>query len=271
MPFQTLFSIAHENAGKSFRLLHLAKKAQGPFFVISGICSLMVFETPAYACGACTTMFADYFFPFLKFWIPVFFVWLIASGVFIHLLKRNHSDSGFIKKCDFSFPLGIAVYFVVFILSLGSPLVPFIVVFLWWVFKTASVVFAKKPDLVLLEKKWKKANMWSLILTVFLFAYFNVYQYSNPNRLVKFLEYPSGPRYIAYRHAIRVGEDMIPAIMKIYVLPEQRTEVDHRIEMNQIDGVRAIERITGKDFKGDRAAVVKWWKETGKQQYQNKK
>lgn len=217
--------------------------------------TLVLIPETASACGVCTTLIADYYFPFLKFWAPLFFIWFF---LLFRIHDNNPEDRSNERLKSFTkySTIGAIIFGVFFLISLGSPLVPFIFIFFFWILLSLKITLIDKLSAIN-PKWWKTTNAILLIVTVGFAAYTYIYQYNNIDRLRKFIVYQGGPHVQAINQVKSHGEKAIPVIIEEMINYAGRA---NRKERLQAEGVLIIEDITGKDFGNDAAKVLEWWK-----------
>ncbi|HOO57487.1 MAG TPA: hypothetical protein PLN69_11730 [bacterium] len=226
-------------------------------FIMSLLACAVLVQIPetASACGVCTTMSADYYFPFLKFWIPLFLVWVFLLFKIHDNNPEDRSRERF-KSFNRLMSIGSIIFLTTFLFSLGSPLVPFIFIFFCWVLLSLKIILFDRTSAV--NPEWWKTTSAVMLIVVVCFAAFTYkFQYNNIDRLRKFIVYPGGPHETAINRLKSHGDEAIPVIMEEMVNYEGRAGRKERL---QSEGVLLVEEITGKDFGHDAAKVIEWWK-----------
>lgn len=220
------------------------------FFCFSLITIIVLIPKVSLACGVCTMLVEDYYLPFLRSWILVFFSWLIIY--FVLDAERGNK---------FTMYRGLKIVVIFVLLTCGGPLVPFLFYFIWWSVKVISIILNKPANPGLDPKWWQIVNTAFLIGTLILITFSYIFQSSNPKSMSKFLTYRGGPHRQAIARTVKYGERAIPVIIDEMVNYESERYNKERI---QREGVEMIEKITGKDFDHNRERCLEWWKKNKK-------
>jgi len=99
-------------------------------------------------------------------------------------------------------------------------------------------------------------------ITIILVAYLYAFQFSDLDRLAKFIRYSGGPYRAVRQKVIQIGEPAIPMVINELIL--KKSGAGHGKESDYEAGIYIIEQITGHNFKGSRKKLLKWWNQQKK-------
>ena len=98
--------------------------------------------------------------------------------------------------------------------------------------------------------------------TIILIAYSYIFQFSDIDRLAKFIRYRGGPYSIVKQKVIRIGEPAIPMVIDELII--KKSKALYGGESSYKEGIFIVEQITGQNFKGSREILLKWWNQQQK-------
>ena len=92
---------------------------------------------------------------------------------------------------------------------MGSVLAPFLLFFIWWLLDAVAISLRQDLQKSYITPWWQNANRIMIGCTILLIAYSYTFQFSDLNRLAKFLRYPGGPYSTVKEKVIQIGEPAI--------------------------------------------------------------
>ena len=226
------------------------------------VLSLLLFLTiillpkHCFACGVCVDYNIDYYLPFFKYWIPLFIAWALLRWIGNILVIKNKNQS-LIRYILLSILTAFAYIVIASLLTMGSLQFPFILLFIWWLVNSILISVGKYPKKSYQAQWWKNVNRIMIGFTIILITYSYTFQFSDLDRLSKFIRYSGGPYSAVKKKVIHIGKPAIPMVIDELIIKESK--VLHGGESSHKEGIFIVEQITGQNFKGSREELLKWW------------
>ena len=145
---------------------------------------------------------------------------------------------------------------------MGSVLSPFLILFIWWLINSILISVGRYPKKSYQAPWWKIVNRIMIGFTIILVAYTYTFQFSDLDRLTKFIRYRGGPYSTVKQKVIHIGKPAIPMVIDELII--NKSKELHESESSYKEGIFIVEQITGKNFKGSREKLLKWWNQQKK-------
>ncbi len=223
-------------------------------FINSLILSLtiLLFPKRCFACGVCVDYNIDYYLPFFKYWIPLFLMWALLRWRGNILVIRSKGQSS-LRYIILSILVAFGFLIITSLMAMGSAKFPFLILFVWWLINSILISVGRYPKKSYQAPWWQNANRIMIGFTITLVAYSYAFQFSDLDRLAKFIRYPGGPYRTVRQKVIHIGKPAIPMVIDELIIKKEMAV--HR----EKEGIYIVEQITGHSFGGSRDKLLKWW------------
>lgn len=221
--------------------------------------AIILFPKRCFACGVCVDYNIEYYLPFFKYWIPIFIAWALLRWRGNILFHRSKGESS-TKYIILSILVGFIFLIITFIMTMGSVLFPFLILFIWFLINSILISVGMHSKKSYQAPWWKNFNRVMIGFTIILVAYSYVFQFSDLARLAKFIRYSShsgSPYNAAKQKVINIGEPAIPMVIDELIINKSG-------ESSYKEGIYIVEQITGHNFERNKDKLLDWWNQQKK-------